>query len=576
MIVQGALAGDGEASLTIDGVGVAGPKGDKGDQGDPGPKGDKGDQGIQGDQGPKGDKGDQGIQGIQGEQGPKGDKGDQGIQGVQGDPGPKGDQGDQGIQGLKGDKGDQGDQGLKGDQGDQGPKGDQGDQGLKGDKGAEVFYIVGAPQAADGRVGDFAYTDSADVYEKTDAVTWTFRFNTKGPKGDQGDQGPKGDQGDPGTGDMLAATYDTNSDGKVNAADVADSAPWAGITDKPAEFPPEAHTHADATTADSGFMSAADKTKLDGIAAQATKNATDAQLRDRSTHTGTQPLSTISDAGTAAAKNVGTAAGEVPVLDSGGKIPAAVLPSFVDDVLEFPDLASLPTTGESGKIYVTLDNNWEYRWGGSTYIRLVASPGSTDAVPEGATNLYFTAARALNTVLTGFSITNAAVTAADTILTAIGKLQGLINSLTTTVAGKANTVHTHAAGDITSGTIADARLAARLGPVCQTVTDMNTATANGWWMGSAMANAPDGNWYFGITITHIEALWLQQDIYGFTTDVEAGDTKHYRRYRKNGTWGNWFKVYDSVGELGSIIGRSLTISTAAPSGGVDGDIWIQI
>ncbi|WP_210236337.1 pyocin knob domain-containing protein, partial [Mesorhizobium sp. M2D.F.Ca.ET.232.01.1.1] len=150
-------------------------------------------------------------------------------------------------------------------------------------------------------------------------------------------------------------------------------------------------------------------------------------------------------------------------------------------------------------------------------------------------------------VLTGFSITNAAVTAADTILTAIGKLQGLINSLTTTVAGKANTVHTHAAGDITSGTIADARLAARLGPVCQTVTDMNTATANGWWMGSAMANAPDGNWYFGITITHIEALWLQQDIYGFTTDVEAGDTKHYRRYRKNGTWGNWFKVYDSVG-----------------------------
>lgn len=50
----------------------------------------------------------------------------------------------------------------------------------------------------------------------------------------------------------------------------------------------------------------AEKTKLGNIDAEATKNATDAQLRDRSTHTGTQPLSSISDAGTAAAKDVTT------------------------------------------------------------------------------------------------------------------------------------------------------------------------------------------------------------------------------------------------------------------------------
>lgn len=36
-----------------------------------------------------------------------------------------------------------------------------------------------------------------------------------------------------GGGDMLASTYDTNSDGKVNAADTADAAPWSGITGKP-------------------------------------------------------------------------------------------------------------------------------------------------------------------------------------------------------------------------------------------------------------------------------------------------------------------------------------------------------
>ena len=50
-----------------------------------------------------------------------------------------------------------------------------------------------------------------------------------------------------------------------------------------------------ATGAAAGVMSSTDKTKLDGIASGATANATDAQLRDRSTHTGTQAASTISD-----------------------------------------------------------------------------------------------------------------------------------------------------------------------------------------------------------------------------------------------------------------------------------------
>jgi hypothetical protein len=81
-------------------------------------------------------------------------------------------------------------------------------------------------------------------------------------------------------------------------------------------------------------------------------------------------------------------------LDSGGKVPSAQLPSYVDDVLEYGSTASFPVTGETGKIYVAQDTNYEYRWSGSTYIRLVASPGSTDAVPEGTTNLYFSDARA--------------------------------------------------------------------------------------------------------------------------------------------------------------------------------------
>jgi hypothetical protein len=77
-----------------------------------------------------------------------------------------------------------------------------------------------------------------------------------------------------------------------------------------------------------------------------------------------------------------------------GKVPSAQLPSFVDDVLEVADFASLPVTGESGKIYITLNDNGQYRWGGSAYVEIVGSPGSTDAIPEGSTNLYFTPARA--------------------------------------------------------------------------------------------------------------------------------------------------------------------------------------
>lgn len=41
-----------------------------------------------------------------------------------------------------------------------------------------------------------------------------------------------------GAGDMSKATYDPNNDGKVTAAESADTAPWSGITGKPTEFPP--------------------------------------------------------------------------------------------------------------------------------------------------------------------------------------------------------------------------------------------------------------------------------------------------------------------------------------------------
>ncbi len=73
-----------------------------------------------------------------------------------------------------------------------------------------------------------------------------------------------------------------------------------------------------ATPSVAGLQSATDKTKLDTVATGATANSTDAALRDRATHTGTQLSTTISDFTTAAS----TAA---PVQSVAGQTGAVVL-----------------------------------------------------------------------------------------------------------------------------------------------------------------------------------------------------------------------------------------------------------
>ena len=70
--------------------------------------------------------------------------------------------------------------------------------------------------------------------------------------------------------------------------------------------------------------------------------------------------------------SIGVANG-VAGLDSNGLIPSSQLPSYVDDVLEYNSLSDFPETGVTGKIYVALDTNKTYRWGGSTYTEISES-----------------------------------------------------------------------------------------------------------------------------------------------------------------------------------------------------------
>ena len=67
------------------------------------------------------------------------------------------------------------------------------------------------------------------------------------------------------------------------------------------------------------------------------------------------------------------AANGVAGLDGNGLVPSTQLPSYVDDVLEVANYASLPTTGEIGKIYIVIadetsgGNTSSYRWVGTVY-----------------------------------------------------------------------------------------------------------------------------------------------------------------------------------------------------------------
>ena len=190
------------------------------------------------------------------------------------------------------------------------------------------------------------------------------------------------------------------------------------------------------------------------------------------TDTPTAPTKSAEDATTALATTefvhsisdllVVDLANKAPLVD--GLVPAIYLPSFVDDVLEFADLASFPVTGEAGKIYIAIDTALDYRWTGSVYSIIGQTPdvvgigsnvfprydqaqvltapqkaqvkaniglSDTDGLSEGVTNKYFTDAQAVAAVLTGYvvAVTNAVVAATDTVSVAIGKLQKQITDL---------------------------------------------------------------------------------------------------------------------------------------------------
>lgn len=224
---------------------------------------------------------------------------------------------------------------------------------------------------------------------------------------------------------VESATTSTN----VNGHTVAKSVPSDAVfTDT---------TYDDVTTSTHGLMTAADKTKLDGIASGATKyshpkftaktsgfykiavnneghvtgtiNVAESDItgliggtpslvghthddryytetevntklatKSNTGHTHTKSeitdLATWARADTKPSYNFSEIDGSVDVTRQlSGKIPEANLPSYVDDVLEYNSKSNFPKSGETGKIYVDISTNLTYRWGGSAYVEISPS-----------------------------------------------------------------------------------------------------------------------------------------------------------------------------------------------------------
>ena len=136
-------------------------------------------------------------------------------------------------------------------------------------------------------------------------------------------------------------------------------------------------------------------------------------------------------------------------LDTGGKVPSSQLPAYVDDVLEYANLAAFPGSGSTGLIYIAIDTNKTYRWSGSVYVEISASlalgeTSSTACAGDKGKTAYdhSQAAHAPSTAQKNSDITKAEIEA---------KLTGAISSHSHAATGtKKVEIITLAAGDITA------------------------------------------------------------------------------------------------------------------------------
>ena len=242
-----------------------------------------------------------------------------------------------------------------------------------------------------------------------------------------------------------------------------------------------------------------------------------------------------------------TASTIINKIGDGSKINQSYLPSYVDDILEYDTVALFPLVGEIGKIYIVTtgtDINKQYRWTGSIYTQITNGLiASTNDVPEGTNNLYFTTARVLVTLLSGVSlVTGGVISATDSILIALGKLQKQITDALVSIELKQNTLTIPTTGigsqtDPTTYALQDGTILYHstkwFVPTGTVSTSGTTVTSEGTQFTSAMVGAKltiNGEWRiitaFTNTTTVVVASAYSQNYSG----VVAGSWGVYSRF----------------------------------------------
>lgn len=350
--------------------GPTGPQGATGQTGTAGPRGQTGDTGATGPTGPAGAQGAKGDTGNTGPTGPQGPKGDTGVTGAKGDTGATGPTGANGPQGIRGAVGPQGAQGIQGEVGPAGPQGVIGPKGNTGDTGPQgPIGLTGAtgsqgPTGAKGDKGDIGLTGPAGVAGPT------------GPKGDTGSQGIQGERGITGATGATGPAGPTGPTGLTGPAGAKGDQGIQGVAGP---------TGATGPKGDTGLTGATGPAGPDGPAGVAGP---------------TGPKGDTGDTGPAGATGPTGADGPTgpqgPVGPQGPK----------------GDTGAQGATGPTGPQGIP----------GTVYT-------STDQLVEGSTNQYFTQFRATGSPLTSLPTpTNVAVSATDTVLQGIAKLQGQVSS----------------------------------------------------------------------------------------------------------------------------------------------------
>lgn len=147
-----------------------------------------------------------------------------------------------------------------------------------------------------------------------------------------------------------------------------------------------------------------------------------------------------------------------------------------------------------------------------------------------------------------------------------------IKAVKGTVAEKAPLAHAHSGADLTSGTVPNAVLPARLQAVSQSVTgDWNSYTSTGFYRGPNLMNAPitltdAQHWFFVMVQAHSDANYISQTAYYF-----FGNRTFFRR-RDAGIWSAWQEV--------SVVGHThndlyAALQAGVPAGGATGQVLVK-